>query len=397
MRTGESALSTRLIAATAAALLVAAIGAADLARAAYPVARNGKIAFERSVNGTTHVFVMSADGSNPVDLSPADTLGDSSPQFSPDGRRIAFARFLGGPDDSRHIFVMAANGTGATDLTPELTAPVSGPTFSPDGKQIALMIDTFPGPGTLYSLAIMNVDGSVMTDLTHTNSDFERRPDFSPDGSRIVFEREEPGAAKLLTINPDGSGLTPLSPAGDVLDRSGAFSPRGTQLAWSRDPDFDDPPLAMDIFVGDTALGGAANVTEAGPGQFKQDPSFSPDGRSIAVTSYQGMSAGELFLVPNGGGAITPLTPGSSGEDPSWQYIYRCGKRRATIVGDDGPEKIKGTKKRDVIVGNGGRDVIKGRGGNDVLCGGRGKDVLIGGPGKKDRLIGGPGRDKEKQ
>ena len=109
------------------------------------------------------------------------------------------------------------------------------------------------------------------------------------------------------------------------------------------------------------------------------------------------MGAGGFFLVNADGGAITPLTPGVASSDGSWEYIYRCGKRRATIVGDDGPEKIKGTKKADVIVGNGGKDKLKGRGGNDRLCGGAGKDVLIGGAGKKDRLIGGPGKDKQKQ
>ncbi len=368
------------------------------AHAAYPVAQNGRIVFERVASGATHVFVMNADGSNPVDLSPADTLGDFAPQFSPNGRLIAFTRLTGTSDEAMHIFVMSANGTGAIDLTPGVTTPVSGPTFSPDGKQIAFTIDTNPGPGTLHSLAIMNADGSGITDLTPANAELEGRPDFSPDGSRIVFERDDPAATKLFTISPDGSGPTQLSPPGNVFDWSAVFSPSGTRLAWSRDPDVTAPPGGTNIFVGDTALGGATNVTTAGGAfQFKQDASFSPDGTKIVFASYEGMGSGELFLVGADGGAITPLTPGVASRDGSWEYIYRCGKRRATIVGDDGPEKIKGTKKADVIVGNGGKDKIKGRGGNDRLCGGAGKDVLIGGAGKKDRLIGGPGKDKQKQ
>ena len=84
-----------------------------------------------------------------------------------------------------------------------------------------------------------------------------------------------------------------------------------------------------------------------------------------------------------GGGAAQDLSPATNPSDsnPSWEYVYMCGKRRATIVGDDGPEKILGTKKADVIVGNGGNDKIKGRGGNDRICGGSGRDVLIGGAG----------------
>ena len=110
-----------------------------------------------------------------------------------------------------------------------------------------------------------------------------------------------------------------------------------------------------------------------------------------------GGSDGMYLMNPDGSGQ-TPLTSGPDPDTPSdWEPIYRCGKRRATIVGDDGPDKIKGTKKADVIVGNGGPDRIIGRGGNDRLCGGRGNDVLIGGGGENDRLLGGKGKDKQRQ
>ena len=58
-----------------------------------------------------------------------------------------------------------------------------------------------------------------------------------------------------------------------------------------------------------------------------------------------------------------------------------------TKVGDDGPDVIKGTKKRDVICPDEGNDVVYGRGGNDVIFGGNGVDRLYGGPGR-DVLIG---------
>ena len=179
------------------------------------------------MNGSAHLFAMNADGPNPVDLSPADTLGDLSPQFSPDGRRIAFSR----PGDSgwhpAHLCDELEWNRGDRPA-PGVTEPVSSPTFSPDGKRIAFMTDTNPGPGTLYSIAIMNADGTGATDLTPANPEFERGPDFSPDGSKIVFERDEPAAPKLYTINPDGSGLTPLSPPGNVSDSTPAFSPEHT-------------------------------------------------------------------------------------------------------------------------------------------------------------------------
>ncbi|HEX2025107.1 MAG TPA: calcium-binding protein [Actinomycetota bacterium] len=73
-----------------------------------------------------------------------------------------------------------------------------------------------------------------------------------------------------------------------------------------------------------------------------------------------------------------------------------------THVGDDGPDVIKGTKKRDVICPDEGNDVIYGRGGNDVLMGGLGTDRLYGGPGDdefhawkgNDKLFGEEGNDR---
>jgi hypothetical protein len=73
-----------------------------------------------------------------------------------------------------------------------------------------------------------------------------------------------------------------------------------------------------------------------------------------------------------------------------------------TKVGDDGPDIIKGTKRRDVICPDEGNDVVYGRGGNDVLFGGNGVDRLYGGPGDdefhawrgNDKLFGEEGNDR---
>ena len=99
-------------------------------------------------------------------------------------------------------------------------------------------------------------------------------------------------------------------------------------------------------------------------------------------------------MLPDGSGQTdltTTVVPGSD-FSPSWESVERCGKRRATIVGDDGPDKIKGTKKGDVIVANAGKDKVFGRGGNDLICLGRGKDKAVGGKGT-DKCVGGPGKD----
>jgi Ca2+-binding RTX toxin-like protein len=77
-------------------------------------------------------------------------------------------------------------------------------------------------------------------------------------------------------------------------------------------------------------------------------------------------------------------------------------RKKCTILGTPGADRIIGSRGNDVICGLGGNDKIKGRGGKDVIDGGSGKD-RIDGSGKsdtilglagKDRLKGGPGRDR---
>jgi CSLREA domain-containing protein len=98
---------------------------------------------------------------------------------------------------------------------------------------------------------------------------------------------------------------------------------------------------------------------------------------------------------PGGGGG------GGGGGGEGDDGFPGCQGKAATILGSDGPETLRGTRKADVIVGLGGDDKIKGRGGADLICGGAGDDKIKGGAGKdrligeagNDLLVGGPGRD----
>ncbi len=58
-----------------------------------------------------------------------------------------------------------------------------------------------------------------------------------------------------------------------------------------------------------------------------------------------------------------------------------------------GDDRIRGTRKRNVLIGHRGQDTIIAGAGNDVVRGGSGRDTLNGGAGA-DELIGGPGNDR---
>lgn len=85
-----------------------------------------------------------------------DVFGDDSmPDFSPDGRRIAFTS---NRDQQGEIYVMNANGSGQKRLTRRADDDWA-PDFSPDGKRIAFT----QLPGTVWT---MDADGTGLRKLT---------------------------------------------------------------------------------------------------------------------------------------------------------------------------------------------------------------------------------------
>jgi len=70
-----------------------------------------KIAYQASIAGNGDIYVMDADGSDQIQLThtPQTEFGTA---WSPDGNQIAFVRVLGPTNVDRAIYVMNADGTG---------------------------------------------------------------------------------------------------------------------------------------------------------------------------------------------------------------------------------------------------------------------------------------------
>jgi len=124
----------------------------------------------------TDIYVMNADGTNPVNLT-SGYGGYLSPAWSPDGSQIAFAW--------GDIWVMQADGSNPRRLTDHYGGGRE-PAWSPDGTHIA-----FAGPGEFPSdrnIWVVDADGSNLTKLTEVVAYYQaRRPTWSPDGTRIAF------------------------------------------------------------------------------------------------------------------------------------------------------------------------------------------------------------------
>ena len=159
----------------------------------------------------TAIYVMNADGTNPTRLTP-EGIHSASPSWSPDGSRIAFetrrdSTGYGGVNSwlDTEIYVMNADGTNPVRLTNNLGHHDITPAWSPDGSRIVYVSDTL-GESNIY---VMNADGTNRVNLT-PDGQYAGNPAWSPDGSRIVFSRLY---GVLHVMNADGTDLVPLIPA----------------------------------------------------------------------------------------------------------------------------------------------------------------------------------------
>jgi TolB protein len=356
---------------------------ATSAWATFPLGQNGSIAYQGIHEDSLgfEVFSMNANGTGQVDWTNSPDY-EINPSYSPDGRKIVFARAVG---DNTDIWTLNTDGSGQVDLTNTPELGEYAPVFSPDGKKIAYNGNLEAPPTHLY---LMNADGSGQHQLTDVSKD--QNADFSPDGSKIAFDRCPPsGGCDIYTIAPDGSGLTNLTNTPSVYENDPSFSPDGKRIAFTYSAGAGPRIATMNA-------DGTGLVVFNNAGFDPGSPVFSPDGRLIAFGDGPPGTGDDIYTVNADGSGVIDLTntPDPLREEvPAWQSIFSCGGRQATIVGTDAGEKLKGTKGADVIVGNGGNDKIKGLGGRDRLCGGAGRDRLAGGKGAKDLCRGQAGKD----
>ncbi len=161
------------------------------------------------------IHAVNVDGTNDVALT-SDDMDKAQPSWSPDGNQIVYTSLF---DGSTEIFVMDADGTDPTQLTNSSNITYyNSPAWSPNGEIIA-----FRGPSEDFYR--VNPDGSGFARITNEINDTGSFVWLS-DSSGIIFASTAEG---LIQVNIDGSNRTPLGIQWVLTEANSFSAPIGWQ------------------------------------------------------------------------------------------------------------------------------------------------------------------------
>ena len=260
-----------------------------------------------------------------------DNPADSQPNFSPDGRLIAFAR-------EGDIYAMRADGSGQHALTsgPEIDGR---PEFAPNGHYVVFERRAAAGaPRDLYTV---DIAGEGLHALTSTTAD-DHQAAFSPDGRAIAFVSGVALAGggvadDIYSVRPSGAGLAQLTQTGRVDE----FSPRyfAGGIAYSRGQSGTGPGAYADVY---TMRRDGTRVKAAVRGVGSADiEDVSPNGHTLLFRRDQG-----LWVKRLGRGGARKLT--DVADNSSTNAVFSSdGRRVAAFVAGDDSETLSAISVRD--------------------------------------------------
>lgn len=292
-----------------------------------------QIAFVRvQAPGTWHQLrVMSALGGS--DHAISDFRAWQQPSWSPDGRYLAAggAPLPDVPSVNRGIHLIPATGGEPRALTqPASLGSDHSPAFSPDGRRLAYASCRETAVRMDCHVEVLSLDDSFRPvgqsrRLTGQAERAIRGITWSREGGALVYSAGYL-SPHLWRIRADGSGPPERIEEGSAGAANPAFAPAANRLVFSR--------WFRDIDVLRVEPGRQA-VAVARSSGIDSQPDFSPDGARIAFCSDRSGSV-EVWIADSDGSSPSQLTsaPGREQCSPAWSPD---GRRIAfDSVDDDG-------------------------------------------------------------
>ena len=196
-------------------------------------------------------------------------------QFSPDGKRIAFALLVDNPPE---------------EPVAQLPAPPEGADWGPDIKVIDRLVYRFDGKGYLphgrTHLFVMTADGGTPQQVTGGDVDDDGSLDWSPDGKYLIFSANRHADADYQPLNtevyavPAQGGEVRALTDRDGPDGAAVVSPDGRRIAYTGFDDRKQGYQVIRLYVMDRD-GSNARVVSAGLDRDIETPQWDSRGDGV--------------------------------------------------------------------------------------------------------------------
>jgi dipeptidyl aminopeptidase/acylaminoacyl peptidase len=163
----------------------------------------------------THVFVVSSAGGEARDLSPGDydappfSLGGPTDYaFSPDSKELAFTSNhdkVEATSTNADLWIVSVRGGAARNITTANRGYDGSPQFSPDGRYLAYRSQTTPGfESDRFRLMLYDRKTNRARSLTETLDSWVDEFTFTPDSQTVFLTAEERGKEPIYSVSVNG-------------------------------------------------------------------------------------------------------------------------------------------------------------------------------------------------
>ncbi len=248
------------------------------------------------------IYRTDSDGADTRSISPPEVEA-MSPAWAPDGREAAYMEFPG--TLYRHDI---RSGSRLT-VSPTVEYQNFTPEYSPDGRILAFSRATSDGTHVYtYNLAA----DCCLQRLTVGRLYDNLSPTFSPDGRRIAFVSTRSGIAQIYVMDSDGTGQELFAPF-DYGVTGASHAPQ-----WSSDGLYVAFHRAIDrvpqIFVMEVATQTVRQLTSLSR---NSDASWAPDSRHLSFVSNRTGSR-QVWIIDIRTGRTRQLTRLGEARLPAW-------------------------------------------------------------------------------
>jgi len=298
-----------------------------------------KIVYEnfRKTNGKENweLYLVNADGSNPVNLTNTPDADEMYPHASPDGMKICcVADEIVNTKKVRNVYCMNIDGTDRVKVADNARQPCWGP----DSKTIAYL----PGEFDRYTIKDYATKGLVFYDLkTREHREHRNKKlyhlyniSWSPDGEWFLATVHGGMDFKhaILAFKTDGTNIYDLTKFG-VTGCRPEFSPEGKRITWGL-TDWDLCTANIDLTTGEPQVTDVRRVIKCRKEYEVYHTDFSPDGKYLAFSHgpkatemVGGMAPGWNICVADltTGKWVEITTDGKHSKEPDWVPMSKGG------------------------------------------------------------------------